>query len=162
MLALGTVDPNATVVGAVGPASYHVAVLILDHKPGIYNSHINYVSNCLTTMALYSLLTDNKTLGRKVANALCTYYKLVEPKVIEHLQTSDSEFGTSPDNANNSEQQWRGMHGVVPHMDLAFSLDFAGAYMTDEQRTFMQQLIAKATYGRRTNGGDGHGATSIT
>ncbi len=155
MLASGKLDASAKVGGEAGAAVYHVAALTADHKPGIYNSHINYVTNCLTTMALYCLLTDNKTLGRKVANALVTYYKLVEPKVIDHLQTSDSEFGTNPDNAGNSEHQWRGMHGVVPHMDLAFSLDFAGAFMTDEQRTFMQQLIAKATYGRRTNGGDG-------
>ena len=155
MLASGQIDASAKVGGETGAAVYHVAALTADHKPGIYNSHINYVTNCLTTMALYCLLTDNKTLGKKVADALVTYYKLVEPKVIEHLQTSDSEFGTNPDNAGNSEHQWRGMHGVVPHMDLAFSLDFAGAYMTPEQRKFMQQLIAKATYGRRTNGGDG-------
>ncbi|KAB7727257.1 hypothetical protein F5984_21755 [Rudanella paleaurantiibacter] len=154
-LASGALDTKAVVTGNAGPAAYHVAALTNDHKPGIFNTHINYVSNCLTTMALYCLLTDNKTLGRKVANAICSYYRLVEPKVDEHLRTSDSEFGTSPDNAGHSVHQWRGMHTVVPHMDLAFSLDFAGAFMTDTQRRFMQQLIAKATYGRRTNGGDG-------
>ena len=155
LLASGKLDAQAIVKGESGPAAYHVAALTRDHKPGIYNSHINYVTNCLTTMALYCLLTDNPTLGRKVAAALCTYYRLVERNVEDHVRTSDSEFGVNPDMAGSSEHQWRGMHAVVPHMDLAFSLDFAGAYMTPEQRTFMQRLIAKATYGRRTNAGDG-------
>ena len=134
---------------------YAIATITKDQKPGIYNSHINYVTNCLTTMALYCLLTDNAVLGKKVANAISTYYKLIDAAVDEHVLTSDSEFGVSPDKANSAETQWRGMHGTVPHMDLAFSLDFAGKYMTPEQRKNMQNLIAKATYGRRTGGGDG-------
>jgi hypothetical protein len=138
-----------------GPAAYHVAKLTKDHKPGIYNSHITYVTNCLTTMALYALLTDNETLGKRVANALITFYKVIEPKIDNYILTADSEFGISPDDANNASTQWRGMVGVLPHMDLAFSLDFAGKYMTAEQKKFMQNFIAKATYGRRTNAGDG-------
>ncbi|WP_338877345.1 hypothetical protein WBJ53_33260 (plasmid) [Spirosoma sp. SC4-14] len=138
-----------------GSGVYAVESLTKDHKPGITTSHINYVTNCLTTMALYCLLTDNATLGKKVASAISTYYQLIDKKVDAHLLTSDSEFGTSPDYANNSETHWRGMHSVVPHMDLAFSLDFAGKYMTTKQLHTMQQLIAKATYGRRTGGGDG-------
>lgn len=134
---------------------YAVGGLTKDYKPNIYNSHINYITNCLTTMALYCLLTNNDILGKKVANALSNYYQLVDKKVEEHLLTSDSEFGITTELANNSETDWRGMHGVVPHMDLALSLDFAGKYMTPEQRKGIQQLIAKATYGRRTGGGDG-------
>ncbi len=138
-----------------GPAAYHVAKLTKDHKPGIHNSHITYVTNCLTTMALYALLTDNEQLGKRVANALVTFYKVIEPKIDNYIQTTDSEFGISTDGANNASTQWRGMVGVLPHMDLAFSLDFAGKYMTAEQKKFMQNFIAKATYGRRTNAGDG-------
>lgn len=139
----------------VGAGFYAVGGLTKDYKANIYNSHINYITNCLTTMALYCLLTNNDVLGKQVANALSNYYKLVDKKVEEHLLTSDSEFGISTELANNAETDWRGMHGVVPHMDLALSLDFAGKYMTDEQRKNIQQLIAKATYGRRTGGGDG-------
>ena len=134
---------------------YAISSLTKDHIPGIYTSHINYVTNCLTTMALYCLITDNDKLGKKVANAISTYYKMIDAAVDQHVLTSDSEFGVSPDKANSAETQWRGMHGTVPHMDLAFSLDFAGKYMTPEQRKNMQNLIAKATYGRRTGGGDG-------
>jgi hypothetical protein len=155
MLASDNLTGNEKVNNGFGAAAYHVAALTKDHKPGIFNTHINYVSNCLTTMALYCLLTDNAVLGKKVANAITTYYKLVDAKVDEHVKMSDSEFGTTPDGANSSETQWRGMHTVVPHMDLAFSLDFAGKYMTSEQLKMMQNLIAKATYGRRANGGDG-------
>ena len=154
-LADGSINARTTVMGEAGPAAYHVAALTKDHKPGIYNSHINYVSNCLTTMALYCLLTDNETLGKKVANAISNYYALIEPKVNEHLLVSDSEWGTTGDSASNAETHWRGMHTVIPHMDLPFSLDFAGKYMTPRQRRAMQLLIAKVTYGRRTGGGDG-------
>lgn len=153
MLASGKLPEDATSNQLKGV--YAIAALSKDHKPGIYNSHINYVTNCLTTMAFYCLLTDNKELGKKVANAISTYYKLIDKAVDEHVLTSDSEFGISPEKANSAETQWRGMHGVVPHMDIAFSLDFAGKFMTPEQRKFMQTLIAKATYGRRTGGGDG-------
>ena len=137
-----------------GPAAYHVAKLIKDHKPGIHNSHINYTTNCLTTMALYALLTNNDFLGKRVANALVTFYKVLEPEIESYIATSDSEFGTSVEEAGSASTQWRGMVGKLPHMDLAFSLDFAGKYMTAEQKKFMQTFIAKATYGRRTNGGD--------
>ena len=124
-------------------------------KPGIYSTHINYNANCLTTMALYCLLTNDDVRGKQVATAISNFYRIVEPAVDRHLATSDSEFGVDFDNANNGQTQWRGMHGVVPHMDIAFSLDFAGKWMTAEQKDDMRRLIAKATYGRRTNGGDG-------
>ena len=138
-----------------GAAVYHVPKLTKDHKPGIHNSHITYVTNCLTTMALYAMLTGDNDLGKKAANAIVSYYKLIEPQIEKHLQTSDSEFGAIFDAASHSSTHWRGMHGVVPHMDLAFSLDFGGKWMTKEQIKFMQNLIAKATYGRRTGAGDG-------
>lgn len=154
LLAAGGIGAEATVNGQ-GAAAYHVAALTKEHKPGIYNSHVNYVTNCLTTMAFYCLLTNNDVLGKKVANAVVNYYKIVETKVEEHLRKSDSEFGITPDESANSETQWRGMHGILPHMDMAFSLDFAGKYMSPDQLKFMQNLIAKATYGRRTNAGDG-------
>ena len=137
------------------PGVYAIGGLTKNYKTGIYTSHINYITNCLTTMALYCLLTNNDVLGKKVANAMSNYYSIVDKKVEEHILTSDSEFGVNVDLANNASTQWRGMHAVVPHMDLALSLDFAGKYMTAEQRKALQLLIAKATYGRRTAAGDG-------
>lgn len=153
MLASGKIVRDAEVSKNGGV--YALTGLTKDFKPGIATSHTNYITNCLTTMALYCLLTDNNKLGEKVATSISNYYKLVDKNVDEHLKMSDSEFGTSVENASNSETDWRGMHGVVPHMDLALSLDFAGKFMTPEQRRDMQLLIAKATYGRRTGGGDG-------
>ena len=138
-----------------GPAVYSVPRLTKDHKPVIYNSHINYVTNCLSTTALYALLTNNNQLGKKTADAIVTYFKLIEPNVDKHLYTSDSEFGETFEGGNHSTTHWRGMHGVIPHMDMAFALDFSGKWMTPEQKKYMQTLIAKATYGRRTGGGDG-------
>jgi len=152
-LATGDFDKN--VPAGMGTNTYAVVGLTKDFKPGIQTSHTNYITNCLTTMALYCLLTDNDALGKKVADALCNYYIIADKLVENHLRTSDSEFGISGDDANNAETAWRGMIGMVPHMDLALSLDYAGKYMTPEQRRFVQLLIAKATYGRRTGGGDG-------
>ena len=80
-----------------GAAVYHVPKLTKDHKPGIHNSHITYVTNCLTTMALYAMLTGDNDLGKKTANAIVSYYKLIEPQIEKHLQTSDSEFGANFD-----------------------------------------------------------------
>lgn len=138
-----------------GPAVYHVPRLTKDHQPVIFNTHITYVTNCLTTMALYALLTNNDQLGKKTADAVVTYFKLIEPNIDRHLQTSDSEFGETFDGGNHSSTHWRGMHGIVPHMDMAFALDFSGKWMTPQQKQYMQNIIAKATYGRRTGGGDG-------
>jgi hypothetical protein len=151
-LQTGNFDKNVQTNAA--PGMYAVGGLSKDYKAGIHNSHINYITNCLTTMALYCLLTNNEILGKQVANAMSNYYALIDKKVEEHILTSDSEFGISSEMANNASTQWRGMHGVVPHMDLALSIDFAGKYMTVEQRKAMQLLIAKATYGRRTGAGD--------
>ena len=152
---LASGDFDKSVPAGMGTNTYAVVGLTKDFKPGMQTSHTNYITNCLTTMALYCLLTDNETLGKKVANALCNYYIIADKLVENHLRTSDSEFGISGDDANNAETAWRGMIGMVPHMDLALSLDYAGKYMTPEQRRFVQLLIAKATYGRRTGGGDG-------
>jgi hypothetical protein len=138
-----------------GPAAYSVPRLTKDHQPVIYNSHINYVTNCLSTMALYALLTDNNELGKKTADAIVTYFRLIEPNVDKHLRTSDSEFGETFEGGNHATTHWRGMHTVIPHMDMAFTLDFAGKWMTPAQKKFMQDLISKSTYGRRTGGGDG-------
>ncbi len=126
-----------------------------DQKPGIHSSHINYNAQCLVTMALYCLLTGNDERGKQVADAISSYCKLGEPAVDAHLAISDSEWGISHERANNAATQWRGMHGAVPHMDLALLLDFGGKWMSAEQKDMMRRIIAKATYGRRTGGGDG-------
>jgi hypothetical protein len=122
-----------------------------DQKPDIFVTHVNYITNTLTSMALYCLLTGDDAHGAQAASAIVNYYKLIEPRVDELNRWSDSEFGTSNDNANFAETAWRGMHGVVAHMDLGLSLDFAGKWMSDEQKLFMRRFIAKATYGRRDN-----------
>lgn len=124
-------------------------------KPGIYSSHINYNAQCLVTMALYCLITGNDERGKQVANAIYNFCKLGEPAIDAHLAMSDSEWGVDYDKANNAATHWRGMHGVVPHMDLPFLLDFGGKWMNEEQKDLMRRVIVKATYGRRTGAGDG-------
>ncbi len=124
-------------------------------KPGMYSSHVAYTSQCLVSMALYALVTRDDALGRKAATALVNLYKLQEPNLDRYLQFSDSELGSNPADANGSTTQWRGMHALIAHMDLPFALDFGGKWMTPEQRADMVRIIAKATYGRRNNGGDG-------
>ena len=123
-------------------------------KPGIYNSHIAYDPECLTTMALYCLLTGDDAHGRQAATAIANYYKLREPLIDAWCAMSDSEFGDEQNNGNGAATAWRGMHGLVAHMNLGLALDFGGKWMTPEQKDTMRRVIAKATYGRRAYGED--------
>lgn len=132
-------------------------------KPGIYNSHIAYVPECLTSMALYCLLTGDEAHGKQAATAIANYYKLREPLIDEWNTISDSEFGSSypsPDgsickmNGGCGATTWRGMHGIVAHMNLGLSLDFAGKWMSPGEKETMRRVIAKATYGKRAYGQD--------
>lgn len=131
---------------------------------GIYNSHIAYVPECLADMALYCLLTNDNVHGRMAAAAIANYFKLREPLIDEYNAVSDSEFGTSytrPDGTvsevggNGANTAWRNIHGLVAHMNLGLSLDFAGKWMNAEEKDLMRRVIAKATYGRRGYGQDG-------
>ena len=124
-------------------------------KPGIYNSHIYYVPQCLTSMALYCLLTGNEERGKQVANAITNYYTLREPFIDMQRELSDSEFGSSKDTAGDAETSWRRSFHPGQHMDLAFALDFAGKWMSAPQKETMRRIIAKLTYGRRSFGQDG-------
>lgn len=133
-------------------------------KPGITNSHVAYVPECLTTMALWCLLNDDQERGRQVAAAIANYYKLREPLLDEWLAVSDSEMGGSWTRADGTvvrlegaagSTHWRTVHGPVAHMNLGLSLDFAGRWMDAGQKEQMRRVIAKATYGRRAYGQDG-------
>ena len=123
-------------------------------KPGIHNSHVAYDPECLTTMALYCLLTGDDVRGKQVATAIANYYKLREPLIDSWNAMSDSEFGDAQNNGNGATTAWRGMHGLVAHMNLGLALDFGGRWMTPEQKDEMRRVIAKATYGRRAYGED--------
>ena len=123
-------------------------------KPGIHNSHVAYVPECLTSMALYCLLTGDEEHGKAAASAIANYFKLREPLVDQWNQLSDSEFGSSPYNGGGAVTCWRGMHGLVAQMNLGLALDFGGKWMTEEQKEIMHRVIVKATYGRRPYGQD--------
>ena len=123
-------------------------------KPGIHNSHVAYVPECLTSMALYCLLTGDEEHGKAAAAAIANYFLLREPLVDAWNRLSDSEFGSSPYNGGGAVTCWRGMHGVVPNMNLGLALDFAGKWMTDAQKEILHRVIVKATYGRRPYGQD--------
>jgi hypothetical protein len=127
--------------------------IIQGYERTMASSHVSYNSQSLVSMALYALVTDDAELGRKAATALVNLYRMHEPHLDTYLAMSDSELGTNPSDANGATTQWRGVS--VAGMDLAFALDFGGAFMTPEQKADMVRIIAKATYGRRTNGGDG-------
>jgi len=126
----------------------------IGYKPVIYNSHISYITNVLVTMSLYALLTQNDDLGRRCATAVSNFYKLLEPTLDQAIALNNSELGSSRAGAVSAEDSFRGLHGLVGHMDLGLSLDFAGKWMTPEQVEVMRRFITKATYGRRVYGGE--------
>lgn len=134
-----------------------------NYKPGIQNSHVSYIPECLTAMGLYALLRNDDKLGKKVAKAFVNYYRLREPFIDAWNSTSDSEFGSSAIqgdgslfamNGNGSSTHWRGMHGTVAHMNLGLGFDFCAKWLDDAQKKDMYRIIAKATYGRRAYGQD--------
>ncbi|MEY3897515.1 MAG: hypothetical protein RLZZ214_3036 [Verrucomicrobiota bacterium] len=145
-------------------ATFTTAQQFKGQKQGIFNSHVAYVPECLTSMALYCLLAGDEEHGRQVAAAVANYYQLREPLIDEWLKLSDSEFGSSlklPDgslhelNAVGARTHWRNIHGLVGHMNLGLALDLAGKWMNAEEKDLMRRVIAKATYGRRSHGQDG-------
>jgi hypothetical protein len=132
-------------------------------KPGIFNTHVAYLPECLTSMALYCLLTNDDVHGREAAAAIVTYYKMREPILDEINAISDSEFGSSlklkdgtvvPMNGNGAATHWRTVAAAIGHMNLGLSLDFGGKWMTPQQKDTMRRIIAKACYGRRSYGQD--------
>lgn len=121
----------------------------------IYSTNVNYTTNCLVSMALYCLLTADDEHGRQAAAAIYHYYQAIEPRLDEILACSPNEFAFQPAFAGFSTYQWSGIDSLVSHLDLGLALDFAGHWMSSEQKDFMGQFIAKATYGRRANPGNG-------
>ena len=137
--------------------------LFKGQKPGIYNSHIAYVPECLSAMALYCLLTNDDVRGRQAAAAIANYFKLREVLLDRWSELSDSEFGSTYQDdrggtvsmeGNGARTHWRNLHGVVPNMNLGLALDFGGKWMTSAEKDMMRRIIAKATYGRRSYGQD--------
>jgi len=141
-------------VPAAQVATVNTAQQFQGQKPGIYNSHVAYDPECLTSMALYCLLTGDDAHGRMAAAAIANYYKLREPLIDAWNAMSDSEFGDAANNGSGGTTAWRGMHGLVAHMNLGLALDFGGKWMTAEEKELMRRVIAKATYGRRAYGED--------
>jgi hypothetical protein len=139
----------------VGPfVPYASGNLFVGFKPTLYNSHISYITNSLVTMSLYALLTNDDELGRKCATAVSNFYKVLEPTLDEAIAMTNSELGADRRSAVSAEDSFRGLHGLVEHMDLGLSLDMAGKWMTPGQVDVMRRFIAKATYGRRVYGGE--------
>ena len=135
-------------------ATINTAQMFKGQKPGIFNTHVAYVPECLTAMALYCLITGDEVHGQQAAAAIANYYRLREPLIDQWNALSDSEFAGPDFSGNGAAMHWRGMHGLVAHMNLGLSLDFAGTWMTAEQKDTMRRIIAKATYGRRAYGQD--------
>ena len=135
-------------------ATINTAQMFQGEKAGIFNTHIAYVPECLADMALYCLLTGDNTHGRQAAAAIANYYRLREPLIDQWNALSDSEFGSDPLDGNGAATSWRGMHGLVAHMNLGLALDFGGKWMTSGEKELMWRVIAKATYGRRAYGED--------
>ena len=133
-------------------------------KPGVFNTHIAYVPECLTDMALYCLLTGDDQHGTMAAHAIANWYKMHEPLIDEMNAISDSEYGgtyTRPSGdvvqmeGNGSETDWRTVIGTIAHMNLGLSLDFSGKWMNADEKDLMRRIIAKCTYGRRGYGQSG-------
>jgi len=156
-----------------------------DEQPGIFNTHVGYVPECLVSIALYCLLNNDNKHGQMVAHAISNYYLLREQLLDSLDKMSDSQLGSEdfadagvcsetntrstggPITVNRSnlkssvnkppvnDHQFRSGGGLLPHMNLGLSLDFAGKWMSDKEKDNMRRIIVKATYGKRAYGQDG-------
>lgn len=146
-----------------GKPAFMVGHVFKGQKPGIFNTHIAYVPECLTAMAFYCLLTKDDAHGKMAATAIANYYKLREPLLDQMLQISDSEWGSAlrkddgtliPLNGNGARTQWTLVAALMGKDCFGTALDFGGKWMTAEQKQLMQRVIAKATYRFRPYGQD--------
>lgn len=156
-----------------------------DEQAGIFNTHVAYVPECLASIALYCLLNNDDVHGKMVAHAIANYYRLREPLLDSLDKMRDSQLGSEdfadagvcshtntrstggPITVNRSnlkssvnkapvnDHQMRSGGGLLPHMNLGLSLDFAGKWMSDKEKDDMRRIIVKATYGKRAYGQDG-------
>ena len=133
-------------------------------KPGIFSSHVPYNSECLTAMALYCLVTNDDVHGKQAAAAIANYFKLREPLIDEINTITDSEYGSTftradgtavPMNGAGGTTHARATGGAIAMMNVGMALDFAGKWMTADEKEVMRRVIAKSTYGRRAYGQDG-------
>jgi hypothetical protein len=115
-------------------------------------------------MAFYSLINGDDNHGSLAGKALANYYRLIEPGVDERYALSDSEWGSSftlpdgtvvPMNGNGATTHWRGINGSAAPMNIGLALDFAGKWMSAEDKEVVRRVIAKTTYGRRPYAQDG-------
>ncbi len=113
------------------------------HENGICCSQGNYVTQCLDTIALYALLTENDDLGTKAAAAVYHYTRLMEPRI--------DAFMDRPEVYN---AYWRDLPEWIGPMDLGLNYDLAAKWMTDTQRTVVRRVIGKLVAGRRGYGGN--------
>ena len=127
------------------PPLWNPQHLFVGQKPGIHNTHIWYVPQCLTTMALWCLLEGDDVRGQQVATAIATYYRLRESFIDQQYAISDSEFGSDAGSNGDGRTHWRRSFHPAQHMDLAFALDFGGKWMTEDQKSDLQRIIAKLT-----------------
>ncbi len=111
---------------------------------GIESVPIDYVTQCLSTMALYSLLADNDALGQRAAIAIYNYCRVLEPRV--------DACNAGPDVL---KAYWHGMDQAIGGANLGLCYDFAARWMTDEQKGLVRRVIAKAVAGRRGYGQNG-------
>ena len=62
------------------------------------------------------------------------------------MRRDTDEHGTAVNmNGNGARTHWRNIHGLMAHMNLGLSLDFAGKWMTDGEKDLMRRVIAKVS-----------------
>jgi hypothetical protein len=131
-----------------GAGGHHV---FEGYKAEIYGAHVCYWPRNLAALAFYALVKDDAELSRRTAVAVYNYYKLREP-----LIDAQNARGKDP-NAENAwpSDLWRGMHLVAGEAHLGIAYDLTATYMTEEQRTLLRRVIAKATAGKRSYSANG-------
>lgn len=130
--------------------------LMLEKMPEGVGHYKPFLMYSFAMEAEDSLIADDAVRGKRIATAVATYAKLVEPIVDEASKSpmSDDIFRfTIPVTAENkwitgSLIQGVSLRDVVGYQLLGYTYDFAYNWMTPEQRDQVRRVISKVTYGR--------------
>ncbi len=117
--------------------------------PGL--GHYQPYLMALTLEALRCLIEDDKAGGQKVATAIDTYARVMEPYLDRYANTPLNDDVWRTRIPNPDKNNWRdtlNLRDIVGYHLLGYAYDFAHPFMSDGQRSDVRRLISKATKGK--------------
>jgi hypothetical protein len=117
--------------------------------PGV--GHYQPYLMAMTLEALRCLIEEDKTAGTRLAAALDTYCRFMEPYLDRFEKTALNDDVWRMGIPNRDKTKWReniGGRDITGYHLLGYVYDFGYPFMSDPQRANVRRLISKATKGK--------------